>query len=73
VELWEEEEGMETMLIKKKNNSIQDSVGNEEYEYPVPDPNKTMINVTEEPSETHIKTLKEEILEISLRNSRRRY
>jgi hypothetical protein len=29
-----------------KNNSIQDSVGSEENGYPVPDPNKTMINVT---------------------------
>jgi hypothetical protein len=26
-----------------KNNSIQDSVGNEENRYPVSDPNKTMI------------------------------
>jgi cell division ATPase FtsA len=31
--------------------------------YPAPDLNKTMINVTREPSDTHIKTLKEEILE----------
>jgi hypothetical protein len=38
-------------------------VGNEENGYPVPDLNKTMINVTKEPSDAHIKTLKEEILE----------
>jgi hypothetical protein len=38
-------------------------VGNEENGYSVPDLNKTMINVTKEPSDTHIKTLKEEILE----------
>jgi hypothetical protein len=38
-------------------------VGNEEDGYPVPDLNKTMINVTKKPSNTHIKTLKEEILE----------
>jgi hypothetical protein len=38
-------------------------VGNEENGYPVPDFNKTMINVIKEPSENHIKTLKEEILE----------
>jgi hypothetical protein len=38
------EEGMETTLLKK--NSIQDSVRNEKNGYPVPDLNKTMINVT---------------------------
>jgi hypothetical protein len=38
-------------------------VENEEYGYPVPNLNKTMINVTKEPSDTHIKTFKEEILE----------
>jgi hypothetical protein len=47
-------------LLKKKK---KDSVGNEEDGYPVPDLNKTMINVTKKPSNTHIKTLKEEILE----------
>jgi hypothetical protein len=30
----------------QKHNSIQNLVGNEENGYPVPDPNKTMINVT---------------------------
>jgi hypothetical protein len=49
----------------QKNNSIQDSVENEENRYPVPDLNKTMINVTKEPSDTHINILKEEILEDS--------
>jgi hypothetical protein len=34
---------METTLLKK--NSIQDSVRNEKNGYPVPDLNKTMINV----------------------------
>jgi hypothetical protein len=38
-------------------------VGNEENVYPVPDLNKIMINVTKEPSDTLIKTLREEILE----------
>jgi hypothetical protein len=38
-------------------------VGNEENIYPVYDLHKTMINVTKEPSDTNIKTLKEEILE----------
>jgi hypothetical protein len=36
---------METILLIK-NNSIQDSVGNEKNGYPVPDLNKTMTNVT---------------------------
>jgi hypothetical protein len=38
-------------------------VGNEENGYPVPDPNKTMINVTKEPSNAHKNMLKEEILQ----------
>jgi hypothetical protein len=38
-------------------------VGNEENGYPVPDPNKTVINVTKELSDTYIKTLKKEIPE----------
>jgi ABC-type transporter Mla subunit MlaD len=63
VERWEEEEGMETILLKKKKNLIQDSEGNEESRYPAPKPNKTMINDTMELSDTHKNTLKEEILE----------
>jgi hypothetical protein len=39
----------------QKNNSIEDSVGNEENGYPVPDPNKTMIKVTIEPNDTQKK------------------
>jgi hypothetical protein len=34
----------------QKNNSIQDSAGNKENGYTVLDPNKTMINVTKEPT-----------------------
>jgi hypothetical protein len=49
----------------QKNNSIQDSVGNEENEFPVPDLNKTMINVTKVLSDTHIKTLKEILEDIT--------
>jgi hypothetical protein len=30
-------------------------VGNEENGYPVPDPKKTIINITKEPSNTHKK------------------
>jgi hypothetical protein len=39
---------METTLFKK-NNSIQDSVGNEENGYPVPEPKKATIDVTRSP------------------------
>jgi hypothetical protein len=45
-----------------KKNSIQNSVGNEENGDPDPGLNNTMINVTKEPINIHIKTLKEEIL-----------
>jgi hypothetical protein len=48
----------------QKNNSIEDSMGNEENGYPVPDPNKTMINLTKKPSDALKKNpSKEEILE----------
>jgi hypothetical protein len=40
----------------QKNNSIQDSEGNEENKYPIPHPNKTMINNTKEPSDAHKNT-----------------
>jgi hypothetical protein len=53
----------------QKNNSIQDSVGNEENGNSVLDLNKTMINVTKESSDTHKKYSKKK----SLRNSWRRY
>jgi hypothetical protein len=49
--------------LTSKNNSILDSVENEENGYPVPNLNKTIINVTKEPSDTHIKTVQEKILE----------
>jgi hypothetical protein len=44
----------------QKNNSVQNSVGNEENGHPVPD---LKINVTKESSDTHKKTLKAEISE----------
>jgi hypothetical protein len=50
---------METILLKK--NPIQCSEGNEENEYPVPDPNKTMIKSMKEPSDSYRNILKEEI------------
>jgi hypothetical protein len=46
-----------------RDNLIQDSKGNEENGYPVPDSNKTMINDTKEPSNAHKNTLKEDILQ----------
>jgi hypothetical protein len=57
----------------QKANSIQDSVGNEKNGYPVPDINKTMINVTKEHNDIHIRTLKKKFWKISPRNSWRKY
>jgi hypothetical protein len=57
----------------QKKSSIEDFVGNEENEYPVPDHKKTMINITDEPNDAHKKSLKEEIMKRSLRNSWRTY
>jgi hypothetical protein len=37
-------------------------VGNEENEFSVPDPNRTMINITNELSDAHKKSLKEKIM-----------
>jgi hypothetical protein len=39
VEQWEEE-GKESILLKKKKNSMEDLEGNEENGYPVPDPQR---------------------------------
>jgi hypothetical protein len=62
LEEWGEEKGDETVLLKNKqtnkqtkNNSIEDLVGNEKSGYTVPDTNKTIINVTNEPSDAHKK------------------
>jgi predicted house-cleaning noncanonical NTP pyrophosphatase (MazG superfamily) len=38
-------------------------VGNEENEYPAPDPNRTMINITNEFSDAHKQSLREEIMD----------
>jgi hypothetical protein len=58
----------------KKNDSIQYSVGNEENGNSVPDPNKTMINVTKEPSDAHKKVpSKRKSWKKSLTNSWSRY
>jgi hypothetical protein len=51
-----------------KNKLIQDSEGNEENGYPVPDSNKTKINNAKEPSEAHKNIPKEEILQVITEN-----
>jgi hypothetical protein len=63
---------MERNYIPQKSNSIEDVLGNEENGYSVPDSNKTMINVTNEPIYTTKKSLEGEIRE-KMRNSWRRY
>jgi hypothetical protein len=67
VQQWEDEKEMETIL-PPQNNSIQDSEGNEENRYPVPDSNKTKINYTKEPNEAHKNILKGEILQVITEN-----
>jgi hypothetical protein len=47
----------------EKNNSIEDLVGNEDNEYPVPDPNRTLINTTNDLSDIHKKSPKEKIMD----------
>jgi hypothetical protein len=47
-------------------------VGKEKNGYPFPDSKKTMINITKEPSDTHIKPSKRKSWKKSLRNSWRR-
>jgi peptidyl-tRNA hydrolase len=46
---------------------MQDSEGNEENRYPVPDSNKTKINDAKEPNDAH-KNIKEEILQVTTEN-----
>jgi hypothetical protein len=46
-----------------KNKLVQDSEGNEENRYPVPDYNKTKINYPKEPNEAYKNTIKREILQ----------
>jgi hypothetical protein len=49
------EEGMETTFLKRK--FIRGFGGNEENRYATPDLNKAMINVTNEPNDTHKKKI----------------
>jgi chromosome segregation ATPase len=53
---------MET-IHSSQNKLIQDSEGNEENGYPVPDSNKTKINYAKELNKDHKNILKEEILQ----------
>jgi hypothetical protein len=58
---------------QKEINLIQYPVGSEENGCPVPNTNKTIINVTKEPRNSHKNTLKEKSCKKSLRKSRGRY
>jgi hypothetical protein len=58
---------------QKKNFLIQDSEGNEENRYPVPDPNKTMINDMKEPNTAPKTPSKKKSCKKSLRISWRRH
>jgi hypothetical protein len=51
-----------------KNKVVQDLEQNEENGYPDPDANKTKINYTKEPNESHKKILKDEILQVINKN-----
>jgi hypothetical protein len=62
VERWEDKKGMETIL-PPKNKLVQDSEGNEEKGYPVPDSKKTKIDYPKEPNKDQKNTLKEKILQ----------
>jgi hypothetical protein len=58
---------MET-IPTQKNNLIQDSEGNEQNGYPVPDSNKTKINDTKELNNVNKNTLKEDVLQVITEN-----
>jgi hypothetical protein len=51
-----------------QNNLIQDSEGNEENGCSVLDSNKTEINDSKEPNYVHKNNLKEEILQVIMKN-----
>jgi signal recognition particle GTPase len=50
------------VTLQKTNNSIEDLVGNEKNECLIPDPNRTMINITDVFNDVHKKFLKENIM-----------
>jgi hypothetical protein len=47
---------------------VQDSQGNEENGYPVPDPSKIKIDYPKEPNEAHKNMVKEEIVQVIAEN-----
>jgi hypothetical protein len=61
------------LYSSKGHNSIEDLVGNEENEYQVPDPKKTMTNITNELNDVHKKISQRKKWKRSLRYSRRIY
>jgi hypothetical protein len=67
--MWRRRQGNST--LKKTNNSTENLVGNVAYEYPVPDHNRTMINIAKELNDIHKKHSKSQ--KRSLRNSWKRY
>jgi hypothetical protein len=64
---WREDEEKDGNNSLPKNNLIQDSEGNEENEFPVPDSNKT--NDAKGPNNAQKNTLKKKILQINTENS----
>jgi hypothetical protein len=64
VERWEKEEGMETFPQKQKQKQFNAGFSGKWRKWiPHSWPQQNNDNVSKEPSDTHIKTLKEEILE----------
>jgi hypothetical protein len=59
--------------FRLKNKLVQDSEGNEENGYPVPDHNKTKIDYPKELNEAHKNTSKKKSCKKSLRISGRCY
>jgi hypothetical protein len=57
----------------QKNNSIEDLLENEENEYPLADPNRTMINITNELSDIQKNLFKRKSWKRSWRKSWRSY
>jgi hypothetical protein len=49
--------------IPQKDNSIKDLVVNEENKYQIPEPKRIMINIPNELSDIHRKSLKEEFMD----------
>jgi hypothetical protein len=59
----------ENYIPQKTKTKTGDLLGIEENGYPIPDPNKTVINVTSEPSDSHKNPSKRKSWKKSLINS----